>query len=55
MTERNITQKILIVDDEIIVRQILQTRLELIGYRVITATNGNEAIEKFVQEKPNHR
>jgi OmpR family response regulator RpaB len=53
MTEGNGNQKILIVDDEIIVRQILQTRLEFIGYTVITATNGNEAIEQFFNEKPN--
>jgi OmpR family response regulator RpaB len=52
MTERSPNQKILIVDDEIIVRQILQTRLEFIGYTVITATNGNEAIEKFFHERP---
>jgi len=40
-------QKILIVDDELIVRQILKKRLSDLGYQVIVAKNGNEAIDFF--------
>jgi CheY-like chemotaxis protein len=41
-------QKILIVDDELIVRQILKKRLSDLGYQVIMAKNGNEAINFFL-------
>ena len=43
---------ILVVDDEFANRDILQTRLEANGYRVITAENGKEAVEKTRREIP---
>ncbi|MGP1382722.1 MAG: response regulator transcription factor RpaB [Thainema sp.] len=46
------TDKILVVDDEAAVRRILTTRLGMVGYDVITAADGQEALEKFEQEAP---
>jgi two-component system, NtrC family, response regulator AtoC len=43
---------ILIVDDEPGMRRYLQTVLELDAYRVSTASNGEEAIEKVQREQP---
>ncbi|MBD2436036.1 response regulator transcription factor RpaB [Nostoc sp. FACHB-110] len=40
-------EKILVVDDEPSIRQILKTRLSMIGYDVISASNGEEALEAF--------
>jgi len=45
-------EKILIVDDESNIRQILETRLSIRGYTVITAANGEEAINLFQKEQP---
>ncbi|MGR3278734.1 response regulator transcription factor RpaB [Acaryochloris marina NIES-2412] len=39
--------KILVVDDEASTRQILDTRLSMMGYEVITAIDGLEALELF--------
>ncbi|QMS86438.1 response regulator (plasmid) [Nostoc edaphicum CCNP1411] len=39
--------KILVVDDEASIRRILQTRLEMIGYSVVTASDGEEALSAF--------
>jgi len=44
--------KILVVDDEPDVLDFLGTLLEDNGYRVVTAKNGKEALEKARQEKP---
>nr|QCI05287.1 putative transcriptional regulator ompR [Compsothamnion thuyoides] len=49
----NNQEKILIVDDETSIRKILETRLSLIGYEVITASDGEEALYIFRQEYPN--
>ena len=43
---------ILIVDNEINVRQILAARLKYLEYEVFLATNGNEALAIFQKEKP---
>ncbi len=45
-------KSILIADDDEITRTILQTALEKEGYRIITATNGREALEKVRDESP---
>ena len=47
MTEEQ--RRILVVDDEQTVRDILQRALEGAGYDVITATNGQEALDKISQ------
>ncbi len=45
-------KKILVVDDEKPIVEILQYNLEKEGYQVITAYDGEEALEKARQEKP---
>jgi two-component system sensor histidine kinase/response regulator len=44
--------KILVVDDEPDYITTVQCRLEWCHYEVITATNGEEALEKAASEKP---
>jgi OmpR family response regulator RpaB len=46
-------EKILIVDDEMSIRQILETRLSIRGYNVILASDGDEALSLFRKERPN--
>ena len=46
-------EKILVVDDEASIRRILDTRLSMIGYTVITASDGEEALSLFGKEAPN--
>jgi len=48
----NYSEKILIVDDEPSIRQILETRLSIRGYTVILAANGEEALYLFHNEHP---
>ena len=43
----NHKEKILVVDDEASIRRILETRLSMIGYNVITAADGEEALLVF--------
>ncbi len=45
-------KKVLIVDDEEFVRQLIQIKLKSCGIETIEAGNGIEAIEKAVSEKP---
>jgi len=49
----NQKEKILIVDDETSIRRILETRLSMIGYEVISAADGEEALNTFRKEYPN--
>ena len=44
--------KILVVDDEEHIRRILQFQLEKNGYRVVTAENGEEALQLVRREQP---
>ena len=46
-------QKILVIDDEASIRQIVETRLKLAGYEVITAADGVEALEQASTHQPN--
>ena len=46
-------QTILVVDDEPRYRSLIQAYLEQAGYRVVTATNGRDALFVARQEKPN--
>jgi len=43
---------VLVVDDEATVRRVLQMRLELAGYRVLCAVDGEEALTLFHREQP---
>lgn len=47
-----VKEKILIVDDETSIRRILETRLSMIGYDVISASDGEEALYVFRKEYP---
>ena len=49
----NNKEKVLVVDDEASIRRILDTRLSMIGYTVITASDGEEALSLFREEAPN--
>lgn len=42
--------RILVVDDEACIRRVLETRLSMMGYDVITAVDGVEALEIFKRE-----
>lgn len=48
----NHKEKILVVDDEASIRRILETRLSMIGYDVVTAADGEEAIATFNENQP---
>jgi OmpR family response regulator RpaB len=45
-------ETILVVDDEASIRRILETRLSMIGYQVITACDGVEALDAFRRTSP---
>lgn len=47
-----ILQKILVVDDEIVIIDVIQSYLEKAGYQVVTATNGVECMRQFILYKP---
>jgi two-component system, OmpR family, response regulator RpaB len=44
--------KILVVDDEATIRRILATRLSMVGYEVVVAADGEEALAQFDAESP---
>ncbi|HPZ06797.1 MAG TPA: response regulator [Candidatus Eremiobacteraeota bacterium] len=46
------TKKILIVDDDKFILEYMQINLELDGYKVMEAFDGEEAIQKAIKEKP---
>ena len=46
------TKKILLVEDEPMLSNLLRQRLEKENYRVITAHDGSEAVKILKQEKP---
>lgn len=48
----NHRSKILVVDDEAALRRILKTRLAMVGYDVVTAADGEQALDVFSQETP---
>ena len=45
-------EKILIVDDEPRVARLVSEVLRIMGYQVISASNGEQALEMFVLEQP---
>ena len=51
-TEGETRQKILVADDEASIRRILETRLKMVGYDVVTAEDGEEAVEVFNKTNP---
>ena len=51
-SESNAVQKILVADDEASIRRILETRLKMVGYNVVVAEDGEEAVEVFNKTNP---
>lgn len=45
-------KKILVVDDERHIVRLVQVNLEKVGYQVVTAYDGVEALEQVAKEKP---
>jgi len=45
-------KKLLIVDNEATIRQVLATRFTILGYRVFLASNGKSALNLFKVEQP---
>ena len=50
--EEETRQKILVADDEASIRRILETRLKMVGYDVVVAEDGEEAVEVFNKTNP---
>ena len=44
--------KILVVDDELVLRTVLREVLERVGYEIYTASDGWEALEIFAAQQP---
>ena len=44
--------KVLVIDDSTTLCLIMASALEKAGYRVLTASNGNEGLAKALQERP---
>jgi CheY-like chemotaxis protein len=45
-------EKILVVDCEIDIGELISQRLTFLGYEVILAVNGEDAISLFTEQKP---
>lgn len=45
-------KKVLIVDDDLVLRQLYTERLQTEGYEIATASNGEECLEAVKKEKP---
>ena len=46
------SRKILVVDDDASIREILATQLARLGYEVVVASDGEEAVASFKSESP---
>jgi len=44
--------KLLLVDDDMTLRELYEERMRIEGYNIISAVDGEEAIEKATKEKP---
>ncbi len=45
-------KKILVVEDDLVSQRVVSVRLEISGYKVITAEDGEEGLKKAREEKP---
>lgn len=45
-------KKVLVVDDEVFIRRMIEVRLRVAGFTVIEAENGVDAVEKTISERP---
>ncbi len=50
--ERGRNATVLVVDDELDARELLQTFLMAKGYEVLTASDGEQALQKVKEERP---
>ena len=50
--EEEARQKVLVADDEASIRRILETRLKMVGYDVVVAEDGEEAVDVFNKTNP---
>ena len=50
--ETDSRQRILVADDEASIRRILETRLKMVGYDVVVAEDGEEAVNVFNKTNP---
>ena len=48
----NGAKKILVVEDDLVTQRVLSARLEINGYEVITAQDGEEGLKKARKENP---
>ena len=53
LTPRPIKRKVLIVEDEAPLRNVLHDRLTQEGYEVLIASNGEEGLDMAIAKKPN--
>jgi DNA-binding response OmpR family regulator len=44
--------KVLVAEDELDIRNLIAFSLEFVGYLVVQASNGEEAVEKAIAEQP---
>jgi OmpR family response regulator RpaB len=49
---KNKKSKVLVVDDETSIRRILEIRLSMVGYEVVTAADGIEALISSIRKFP---
>jgi DNA-binding response OmpR family regulator len=47
-----VNKKILIVDDEVAIRRVVELKLKKRGFQVVGASNGAEGLRKIQEEKP---
>lgn len=52
MTRNGLRKKVLVVDDDAFIRALLRTWLQEAGYSVVTAGDGQQALEQVEREKP---
>ena len=47
-----IERRLLVIDDDVDLREVIRETFERIGYKVLTATDGAEGLQKTVEDKP---
>ncbi|MEA2684326.1 MAG: two-component system, OmpR family, alkaline phosphatase synthesis response regulator PhoP [Chloroflexota bacterium] len=52
MSEQGVKGTVLVVDDELALVRVLALHLESVGYNVLTATSGTEALAHIRQDRP---
>ncbi len=52
MIDRNARRRILVVDDDLAILELVRTRLRLAGYDAFNAHNGQEALALLATERP---